>query len=419
MAEDSSRNQRIQHLQSAFHSFNSLSEQLMASYHQLQAQVRELSVRLSAAEFDGHQQCLETERLVRRHQRLLEALPGGVVVLDGQGVVSECNPAAVALLGEPLQGQHWLAVIRRAFAPRRDDGHEVSLRDGRRLSIATSALNCEPGQILLLKDITETRRLQDTLARYQRLSGMGQVAAALAHQVRTPVSSALLYVSQLTASAADPQRVVHCAEKIRAQLQHVEHMVREMLGMVRGEGDALAFESLTVSLLLERLAQVVRPQVEGCGGVLVMGDESAGAQIRGSATSLLGALSNLVTNALQVGDTAPRIGVAARQQDDSVMISVEDNGPGIPRHLRESLFQPFVTGRPQGTGLGLAVVRNVVSQHGGTIDFSSTPGRGTVFVIHLPLLNSKAADGGRSIITELDGESHGRADCLASCNTKR
>ena len=419
MAEDSSRNQRIQHLQSAFYSFNSLAGQLAASYHRLQAQVRELSAQLSAVESDGHQQCLETERLARRHQRLLEALPGGVVVLDGQGVVSECNPAAVALLGEPLLGQSWLAVIRRAFAPRRDDGHEVSLKDGRRLSIATSALNCEPGQILLLKDITETRRLQDTLARYQRLSGMGQIAAALAHQVRTPVSSALLYVSQLTASAADPQRVAHCAEKIRAQLQHVEHMVREMLGMVRGEGEAVAFESLAVSLLLERLAQVVRPQVEGCGGVLVIDDETAGAQIRGSATSLLGALSNLVMNALQVCHTAPHIGIAARQQDDSVTISVEDNGPGIPRHLLESLFQPFVTDRPQGTGLGLAVVRNVVSQHGGTIDFSSTPGRGTEFVIHLPVLDGKAADDGRPMLTALDDESHGRVDCLAAWNTKR
>lgn len=406
MAEETSRENHIQHLQSAFHTFNSLSEQLATSYRQLQDHVQALSHQLSAAELENHQQCLATERLARRHARLLEALPGGVVVLDGQGIVKECNPAAVELLGEPLSGQSWLTVIRRAFAPRSDDGHDVSLKDGRRLNISTNALNCEPGQILLLKDVTETRRLQDTLARHQRLAGMGQIAAALAHQVRTPVSCALLYVAQLTASIGDASRVNRCADKIRAQLQHVEQMVRDMLAVLRGEGETCALESLTMPVLLERLAQLATPLIDNRGGVLTVRDDTQDAVFQGNSTALLGALSNLIINALQACTDTPRIDITARLDAETVLIEVADNGPGIPNHLRQTLFQPFVTGQPQGTGLGLAVVQNVVSRHGGGIDFTSEPGQGTVFVVRLPLPCSNVEGEEKSVCSTLN-ESQG------------
>ncbi|MFP3831013.1 PAS domain-containing protein, partial [Pseudomonas sp. SIMBA_021] len=81
------------------------------------------------------------ERLANRLQNLLDLLPGGVIVIDGHGLVREANPAACELLGEPLIGELWRQVIARSFAPRKDDGHEISLRDGRRLSIATRSLD--------------------------------------------------------------------------------------------------------------------------------------------------------------------------------------------------------------------------------------------------------------------------------------
>ncbi|MFX5472275.1 PAS domain-containing sensor histidine kinase, partial [Acinetobacter baumannii] len=92
-----------------------------------------------------------------------------------------------------LVGMLWREVIARCFAPREDDGHEISLRDGRRLSIATRSLNGEPGQLILLNDLTDPRRPQEQLARHERLSALGRMVASLAHQIRTPLSAALLY----------------------------------------------------------------------------------------------------------------------------------------------------------------------------------------------------------------------------------
>ena len=118
----------------------------------------------------------------------------------------EANPAACELLGEPLVGELWRQVIARSFAPRKDDGHEISLRDGRRLSIATRSLDAEPGQLVLLNDLTETRRLQDQLARHERLSSLGRMVASLAHQIRTPLSAAMLYAGHLADAEKIAQR---------------------------------------------------------------------------------------------------------------------------------------------------------------------------------------------------------------------
>lgn len=188
-------------LEQAFALFNQMSSQLSESYSLLEERVTELKGQLALVSAQRMEELAEKERLANRLQSLLDLLPGGVIVIDAHGVVREANPAALGLLGEPLVGMLWREVIARCFAPREDDGHEISLRDGRRLSIATRSLNGEPGQLILLNDLTDTRRLQEQLARHERLSALGRMVASLAHQIRTPLSAALLYAGHLSEQA--------------------------------------------------------------------------------------------------------------------------------------------------------------------------------------------------------------------------
>ncbi len=178
-------------LEQAFSLFNQMSTQLNDSYSLLEARVTELKGELAVVSAQRMAELAEKERLANRLQNLLDLLPGGIIVIDSQGIVSEANPAARELLGQPLVGELWRQVIARCFAPREDDGHEISLKDGRRLSISTRSLDAEPGQLVLLNDLTETRLLQDQLARHERLSSLGRMVASLAHQIRTPLSAAL------------------------------------------------------------------------------------------------------------------------------------------------------------------------------------------------------------------------------------
>ncbi len=386
---------KIEHLESAFQTFNQLSEQLIISYHQLECQVEQLKCDLAKARDEHLEQFDETQRLANRFEHLLNALPGGVVVLDGKGVVCEINPAAIELLGEPLKGIAWRNVIQRAFAPQFDDGHEVSLCDGRRVSIATSSLGSEPGQILLIKDISETRELHEKLSRYQRLSAMGQMAASLAHQVRTPTAAALLYISSLRHHSSSPDMVEKYTDKIRDQLRHIEAMVSDMLIYVKGGAQAQEQERLfLIDVLIKQLAEAVNAQAQLKGCELRLINELPQHHIKGNQDALLGALINLVMNALNAsnGVANPLIEVIFTQCDaNTLQIIVRDNGCGIHEVIKDRIFEPFVTTRPQGTGLGLAVVKSVIEKFGGEITFNTQPGNGTEFRILLPCL--KAVNG--------------------------
>ncbi|WP_368665597.1 histidine kinase dimerization/phospho-acceptor domain-containing protein, partial [Arthrobacter sp. GMC3] len=164
------------------------------------------------------------------------------------------------LLGEPLVGHPWREVIARCFAPRRDDGHEISLRNGRRLSIATRSLAGEPGQLVLLTDLTETRRLQDQLARHERLSSLGRMVASLAHQIRTPLSTALLYASHLEQGGLSEQQQQRFAGSLKARLHELEHQVRDMLIFARG--DLPLNDRLSPAALLSALRSAGEPRLQ-------------------------------------------------------------------------------------------------------------------------------------------------------------
>ncbi|MFT7259957.1 MAG: two-component system sensor histidine kinase FlrB, partial [Glaciecola sp.] len=129
----------------------------------------------------------ELKNKAKRLNHLLEVMPAGVIVLDQNGHIKQANQQAVELLGEPLEKELWREIILRSFKPQADDGHEVSLRDGRKVKISISPLVEEKGQLIVLTDLTETRELQSRISHLQRLSSLGKMVASLAHQVRTPL----------------------------------------------------------------------------------------------------------------------------------------------------------------------------------------------------------------------------------------
>src|SRR5690606_35722318 len=238
-------------LTSAFELFNELSGQLSDTYRAMGERVGELNRELHQTAEQRLRELREKERYAARLQSLLALLPAGVVVIDQAGRVAECNPAAVELLGEPLRGARWLDVIARSFAPRSDDGHEISLQDGRRIAIATRSLDGEPGQLLLLTDLTETRALQQRLARHQRLSAMGRMMSSLAHQIRTPLSAAMLYAGHLCDRELSGEQIRRFSHKILDRLNHLEQQVRDMLIFVRG--DVRLTDTLSCAELIEAL----------------------------------------------------------------------------------------------------------------------------------------------------------------------
>ncbi len=362
--------------------FNQMSSQLNESYGLLEARVNELKGQLALVSAQRMQELAEKERLAMRLQSLLDLLPGGVIVIDGQGVVREANPVARNLLGQPLVGLLWRHVIARCFAPRKDDGHEISLKDGRRLSIATRSLQGEPGQLVLLTDLTETRRLQDQLARHERLSSLGRMVASLAHQIRTPLTAALLYASHLAEQVLPTEQQQRFAGRLKERLHELEHQVRDMLIFARGDlplSDRLAPAELFAALRSAAESHVqgmqVRWQCDAREGELLCNRDT-----------LVGTVVNLIENAIQAGGSDTGLKVHLYARGDTLRLCVSDNGPGIDAATLARLGEPFFTTKTTGTGLGLAVVKAVARAHQGELRLLSRVGRGTCAILQLPLI---------------------------------
>ena len=376
-----------QGLEHAFALFNQMSTQLTDSYSLLEARVTELKGELAVVSAQRMQELAEKERLANRLQNLLDLLPGGVIVIDGTGMVREANPAALDLLGEPLIGMLWRHVIARCFAPREDDGHEISLKDGRRLSIATRSLDAEPGQLVLLNDLTETRHLQSQLARHERLSSLGRMVASLAHQIRTPLSAAMIYASHLAEQALDVETQQRFAGRLKERLHELEHQVRDMLVFARGELPMT--DRVTPTGLVAALESAAQTHLRGVA-VRWQCDSPAG-ELLCNRDTLVGALLNLIENAVQASAGCARIKIHAYRRGNTLRLCVSDSGSGIEPAALARMGEPFFTTKATGTGLGLAVVTAVTRAHQGSIEFRSRPGRGTCAIVSLPLIPGTGA----------------------------
>lgn len=325
--------------------------------------------------------------LASRMTQLLEVLPGGVVVLNGDGVVQQCNAVAIDLLGEPIEGERWTHIIERSFRPNKNDGHDISLADGRLVYISTSPLEGEPGQIILLQDVTETRKLQQKVSHLQRLSAMGEMAARLAHQIRTPLSSALLYVAPLLKEDTDSNLKQRFAKRLHNSISHMEHLVKDMLAFSRG--DMAETEPVLLDELLGNIEQQFMSHPEAEQFNLEIQNTVQDGYVYGSKDALSSALNNIMNNARLACEEGGEITVFADLlQDDGVdyiEISIEDNGVGIAKEDQEKILAPFYTTRSSGTGLGLAVVKSIANAHKGELWFESDEGEGSTFCLRLPM----------------------------------
>ncbi len=319
-----------------------------------------------------------------RLQHIINVLPAGVVLLSGRGIVSEANPVATTMLGQPLLGQPWLEVINRCFAPRSDDGLEVSLKDGRRVKLEISPLSPEPGQLIVLTDLTQTRQLQSRLAHLQRLSTLGKMMATLAHQIRTPLSSAMLYAENLASSKLTPVSQQQFQQKLLARLHDLEQQVNDMLLFARA-GTAQAVQPFTLQSLLNEVTAAAEALLQQHQAQLTISTRCQDVYLLGNLSSLAGAINNLIQNSIQAMKGGAHIHISAQQQGTNLQLTITDNGPGIAADLQPHIFEPFFSRQPQGSGLGLAVVQAVVNSHQGNVQYLQRPDCGACFVINLPI----------------------------------
>ncbi|MBL0207806.1 MAG: GHKL domain-containing protein [Propionivibrio sp.] len=375
---------KAQELQRAFDVFNQVSLELTQAYEGLQERVESLTDELAVANGALRRQYQEKEALSERLTLLLNALPAGVVVLDSVARVSEANPVAKDMLGQTIIGDDWPEVTQNNLvvtdAP---DEWQLGLR---RVSIAESPLDSAGGRLLLIHDITAAHELKAKVERNQRLAAMGEMAASLAHQLRTPLATALLYSANLAQPDLSDEARTRFVGKATEQLKRLERLIQDVLLFARGE--SIGRDVIPVAALIADSVHMMEPLCLAKGVDLCVHAEVEHVMVTGSRKALTGALLNLLENALQAceghQECVAEIRLGARAAGGSLRISVRDTGTGIAPEAQQRIFEPFFTTRGQGTGLGLAIALGVARAHGGSIEVSSIPGQGTEFVMVLP-----------------------------------
>ena len=382
--QTSANESKAEELQRAFAVFNQVSHELTQAYMALQARVESLTSELAVANGELRRQYQEKEALSERLSLLLNALPAGVVALDSAARVGEANPAARQMFGDAVLGGEWSRVQAELIATEAPDEW---LLGARRVSIAESPLDSAGGRLLLVHDITAAHALKANAERNQRLAAMGEMAASLAHQLRTPLATALLYSANLAQPDLSETARTRFAGKAAEQLRRLERLIQDVLLFTRGE--SLGRDRIELRSLLDEAAQTIAPLCAERGVRFVPTLEVGDFIMTGSRKALAGALINLLENALQACEVSPpgdgQVTLAAQVDQGLVSVSVRDSGVGMSAETQARIFEPFFTTRGQGTGLGLAIALGVARAHGGRISVQSQPGAGSEFILALPV----------------------------------
>ena len=243
----------------------------------------------------------------------------------------------------------------------------------------------------LMSDVARTRTdLEESERRLlvaEKLAAVGKFAACAAHELRSPLTAIKLWLYEIRRSAGRPADVEHGCQVLEEEVGRLEELATSFLRFSKPPKMRLAVEDMTA--ILDRTLELAQPRLVERGIKLVRVNGAVVPPIMADANQLRQVLLNLIGNAADAtrGGGEVRVIETSETGPDGraeVVIRVQDDGPGIAEEVRERLFEPFVTTKPHGTGLGLAVSASIVSQHGGRLALDSTGPPGTVFSVRIP-----------------------------------
>jgi len=340
-------------------------------------------------------------------EELFRGLAAGLLVVDAGGAIRLANPPAERLLQMPhasLVGRKYQDVAPgdpARLLPLLAEGHgaleeEVEWTNprGERRTLLVSSTRLRPDRaeaVAIMHDITDTRRLARQAEQTERLSALGDLAAGVAHEVRNPLNAISIAAQRLASEfepTSDAEQYGVLLSHLRTEIDRVNVTVQEFLGLARGMH--LSREPVELKSILEPVARSLELEAGG-KGVQVELDLPGPVTVLGDRDALHKVFTNLARNALQATSREGRVSMRLRSGDHTTTVVVEDTGSGILPEDLPHVFRPYFTRRKGGSGLGLALVHRIVTDHGGTIDVASQPARGSTFTVTLPL---KAPGGG-------------------------
>lgn len=378
-----------------------------------------------AAEAGEFQSLQDAERALREseaHLRsVLETVPDAIIVINDRGLIQSFSPAAERLFGYAARdviGQNVKILMPQPYRDEHDEYLDRYRRTGERRIIgigrvvlgrradgSTFPMELAVGEINLdgrrmftgfLRDITERQaarerlqELQSELLRASRLSAMGQMASALAHELNQPLTAINNYVQATRRMVGNPNvshdRLEETMDKAVAQANRAGQIIHRMRQFLQKGETERQLEAINKVLEEASALALVGAKESGVVVRMELGVDLAPAMI--DRIQIQQVILNLIRNGIEAmqGVTRRELLIATSQhENDLIQVTIADSGPGLAPEVAEQLFQPFITTKDKGMGLGLSICRSIIDAHGGKIWATPNPDGGVTFAFTLP-----------------------------------
>ena len=340
---------------------------------------------------------------IREYNNLiLQCIPSGVIVINMDGIVTFCNASADKILGidypkekdksylNILKGNSQVAeLIKNGMKGETYYRKQIQIKTDRNtkwIGISTSILydnKAMPmGVIAVFSDITDVKELEAEVKLKERLAAVGELSAGVAHEIRNPLSAIGGYAELLKRGLSEDESA-SVIEGIIKEAKNLNSIVTNFLSFVRKPQPV--FKEIDVNALIKEIVSIACHD-KGSGRIgFNIKPTRALPVIEADPFELRMAFLNIIQNAVQAMPNGGRLTVKSGIQYGMIFIEITDTGGGIPKEIGDRIFNPFFTTKEQGTGLGLAIAHKIVESHDGRIEFKSKKGKGTTFIIRLPI----------------------------------
>jgi two-component system, sporulation sensor kinase E len=340
-------------------------------------------------------------------QAILRSVTSAVVTLGPDGSIATANPAAERMLGLPE-----VAVVARPLGalfkedaglvndvkrvldgrvPRTMRDTRLVTREGKTLHAQAAVSRMRDvggrklGAVVTIEDLSEIKALTDQLIRADRLAAMGELTAGVAHEVRNPLGIIRASVQLMEESDCNPGRVREAADVIKHEIDRLDRVIKALLDF--GRPAAPSLRPVDMRQVVEEVVLFTRRFASRASVEIVEEYAEDASTAMADPEQLKQVFVNLISNAVQaMSESGGTLNVATGAEDEFSYVRFTDNGPGMSEETMRKAFDPFYSTRDDGTGLGLTIVHRIVDEHGGHIEVTSDPERGTAFTVYLPAL---------------------------------
>ncbi|MEW6712178.1 MAG: ATP-binding protein, partial [Candidatus Riflebacteria bacterium] len=336
-------------------------------------------------------------------ERIMESMTSGVLIFDRLGKVTYANNEISRMLGRPFP-EGWTLESGVEKLPQRlidlmTDVLKTNITvENEKLKLKGQSLarivevNAFPfrneqggmlGTVFFIKDVTQISAMEEQLKRADRLSALGVLAAGIAHEIRNPLTGMKMIVQLLESEFSKDDARREPLWIIQKEIDRLEGIIGNLLDFARPTKPKAI--DVDVEKVVDDCFLLVKNQLKKQG--IIYEKKSCGdfPKVTGDPDQLKQVFINIMTNAIQALARGGKLLVIIEHREDSLIIGFEDNGTGIPTDRLQDIFNPFMTTKEDGTGLGLSMAQRIVEEHGGKIEVQSSLGEGSTFFVHLPV----------------------------------